>query len=460
MMKIPLRLGPLQAEGHYLNRSGVRWLVEPGQMCRANQIIAYFNVSLVPAGGRGGAPSVFGDEREELQVACATRVGGRLVFDVNAAPGGHFSVMVFNRWDADTVLGHLEVDEIPDGLDETAGQLRLMMLAGRRMTMLADVHGGILPGWHSRKRAWWCDDEPLVTLLSLGICDVTGVLLGERGGFEELFAAETASSHIVYVPDQICPAAPVLLDQLQQTPAQIRAIAADLHASLSKPGMTATANDWMFTGTLLTMLERNPIRETYGIFSGAGATRTGPAEAVLLSLNAEPPAILRHKTLGYHLHFLQHHHTTAGPAVRHWLANAFEPVVRGTPDLKADYERLIDAIDKATGARVIILNRMSTSGDEDISSYASFDPPLSRTLANIAAKEHNLMLHDVAAGRDVDILDIDAIVADIGGGEHLPDSIHQSNALQEILRQELLHFLRAIRPETGAPLKSPQTQPA
>jgi len=89
---------------------------------------------------------------------------------------------------------------------------------------------------------------------------------------------------------------------------------------------------------------------------------------------------------------------------------------------------------------------MSTSGDENISTYAPFDSPLSGTLANIASKELNLMLHDVAANRSISIVDVDAIAADIGGGEHLPDGVHQSREMQQILRSEILHILNDLRP--------------
>jgi hypothetical protein len=168
---------------------------------------------------------------------------------------------------------------------------------------------------------------------------------------------------------------------------------------------------------------------------------------VLLSLNAEPSAILRHKTLGYRVHVLRHHQVAAGPAVRNWFANSFEFVQRTTDDIKMDYQRLIDGIEKTTGARVIILNRMSTSGDEDISTYAPFDAPLGGVLANIASKELNLMLHDIASDRNVAIVDVDAIAADIGGGEHLPDGVHQSGVIQDLLREEILQIMRGLRPQ-------------
>ena len=148
---------------------------------------------------------------------------------------------------------------------------------------------------------------------------------------------------------------------------------------------------------------------------------------------------------------MRHHQAAAGPAIRAWLAEAFEPVRRSVDDIKRDYETLIDTIGQTTGGRIIILNRMSTSGYEDISSYMAFDAPMSNTLANVASKELNLMLQDVADEREIRIIDVDAIAADIGGGEHLPDGIHQSGPMQMLLRQEILAALSGLRqPDTRA----------
>jgi hypothetical protein len=192
-------------------------------------------------------------------------------------------------------------------------------------------------------------------------------------------------------------------------------------------------------------MQRNPIRENYSIFSANGLARLGPADAVLLSLAVEPNTILRHRKLGYHIHIMRHHQVAAGPAIRAWLAESFEPVRRTVDDIKQDYITLIDKIARTTGGRVIILNRMSTSGYEDVSSYLAFDAPLSDTLSLVAAKEWNLMLEDIADERELHILDVDAIAAEIGGAENLPDGIHQSGLMQKLLRQEVRGILSGLR---------------
>lgn len=445
MTSIELRLGPLEAPGFNICRSGVRWLCDTGQHLRPNQVFAYCNVNLEPATGRlSGAPP-FADELE-LQIAFAARVGGRISMNSSAARGGYLSVRGVDQWDPDSVIASIDPDnDVGDEAD--ASRLRLLALAGRRMTALADVHSGLLPGWHGRSRAWWCEmGEMPPTLLSLGICDATGVVVGEQCAFFEMFEASRIPAQMVFIPDHpLAPATPVLLEQLRRSPEQFESIAADLRAFLARSTPAPSPDDWVFGGTLLSVMQRNPIRDSYNVFSADGLGHLGPAEAILLSLNAEPQSILRHRKLGYHVHIMRHHQAAAGPAIRAWLAEAFEPVRRSIDDIKRDYETLIDEVRAATGGRIIVLNRMSSSGYEDISSYMGFDLPLSDTLANVASKELNLMLEDIADTREFHIVDVDTIAANIGGREHLPDGIHQSGAMQMVLRQEILEIFQEIR---------------
>lgn len=445
MIELPLRLGPLCADGYNISRSGIRWLIQPGQYCRVNQIFAYCNISLEPTGIRMSGPPPFAEEME-LQVAFAARAAGRILGGAGAERGGYLSIRSVDVWDAGAVIAYIEAEAEPDVDLE---RLRLLMLAGRRMTGLADVHTGLLPGWHGRTRGWWCDEgEMPVSLLSLGICDATGVVIGEQCAFVEMFEAATAPTQMVFVPDHpLAPAAPVLLDQLERKPAQFQAIAADMHRFLSDSTLAPTADDWMVSGALLSVLQRSPIQDSYSLLTPSGTVRTEPADAVLLSLSSEPQSILRHKSLGYHVQILRHHQAAAGPVFRAWLGSAFETVKRSIDDIHSDYLRLLDAMQAATGARALVINRMSTSGYEDISSYSLFDAPMSGTLSSIAAKELNLMLHDIAEHRDLVIIDVDAIAADLGGAEHLPDGIHQSGPIQAALRVEILHALEDLRPK-------------
>jgi hypothetical protein len=374
----------------------------------------------------------------DFQVAIAPRISGRLRVDGSSSPGGYLGVHGLHAWNPGDIVGYLEVasDEISN-VDEN--ELRLLMLAGRRMSGLADVDSGLLSGWHSRSRAWWGDHNgPAATLLCIGICDAAGVVRGNSIPFVETFEATPDAAQVVYVPDHpVVPCAPVLLDQLLRTPAQNRAIAANLGAALSEGRIAATSDDWLFAGALMSWLERSPMLDSYDVVTPAGLRRLGPPNAILLSLSSEVHSILRHKTLGYSLQMLRHRQASAGPAIRAWLASEFEPVKRSIEDIRRDYRKLVEAVAGKTGAKVLILNRMSTSGYEDIVSYSPFDAPMSDTLENIAAKEMNLMLHDLSEECDVFIIDVDALAAELGGAEHLPDGIHHSAAMQAILRSAI-----------------------
>lgn len=443
MTKLALKLGQLKAEGYTVVRSSIRWLRESGQMCLANQPIAYCNITLEPTGARVTGPSPFADE-QELQVVLAPRISGILSLDTQIARGGYLSILANDTWDADTVIANLETDEkIEDGSADT---LRHLMLAGRRMTGLADTRVGLLPGWHGRSRGWWSEPgENPMTLLSLGVCDVTGVIQGEQCAFLEMFEARHSASQFVVVPDHpIAPCLPILLDQLERTPAQFQAIADDVYAYFRGLSTAPSPDDWMFIGTMLSVLRHTPIKDDYSIFTSGGIQRTGAADAVLVSLAVEPQSILRHRKLGYYLHVMRHYQAAAGPAVRTWLSTAFESVKRPVVTIQRDYERLIDGLHRTTGGHLMVLNRMSTSGYEDISSYMGFDAPLSDTLSNIAAKEWNLMLTDIAETRDVSIIDVDAIAAQLGGAQHLPDGIHQSGIMQVALRENILQSLSEL----------------
>ncbi|GBQ28187.1 hypothetical protein HLH34_01190 [Gluconacetobacter azotocaptans] len=444
MSGIPLRFGPLASDGYTIVRSGLRWLRESGQFCRAGQPIAYCNVSLEPASVRVGRHHAVADELE-LQVVFAPRVSGRLTIHPEMTRGGYLSIRGVDAWKADTVLGHIEPDQPADESDQ--GRLRLLVVAGRRMTALADVHSGLLPGWNGRSRGWWCEEgETPVTLLSLGLCDTTGVILGEQCAFLEMFEAASDAMQFVFIPDHpVAPCAPVLLDQLTRTPAQFDALAEDLRRFLGTSTVLPTADDWMFAGALLSVLRNTPLKDNYNIISSTGTRRLGPADGVLLSLSAEPQSILRHRVLGYHLHIMRHHQAAAGPAIQAWLASAFEPIKRSIDTVRRDYEKLIDTLARTTGGRILVLNRMSTSGYEDISSYVAFDAPMSATLSNIAAKEQNLMLHDIAETRELTIIDVDALAAELGAGQHLPDGIHQSGQMQILLRRQILQAMADIR---------------
>ena len=169
----------------------------------------------------------------------------------------------------------------------------------------------------------------------------------------------------------------------------------------------------------------------------------GPADALFLSLNAESPYIFRHRKLGYALYVHEFRLKDLGPAVLQWLRQSFERVERSPADIQRDYRVLIDTVRARADTTILIQNVMSTVGNETIHHYASYDRPMGATLSCVHTKDLNLMLHDLARERDIDIVDFDAIAAEFGGMVHLPDGVHPSGAMQAEARSEVLRILHA-----------------
>ena len=438
-MSTPLALGPLAAAGVGVRRSGIRWLRPDGHVCRPGEAIGQVEIRIV---GRGGSePLPFAGERT-LQVILASPVAGRLRIEDQAAAGGWMDFLAMHDWTAGDVVASIETDEEP-GRAPSPLPLRRLMLAGQMMAWMADTATGMLPGWNLRTRAWWGEAEaPASTLLCLGICDITAVLRGQLGGFTELFEMASVPGHVVHATEHpIAHCAPTLLEQLLRTPEEMEEIAFNVRRTLWKGAVAPTPKDYMFAGALLTQMATSPMVEGYDVLGSDGVRRLGPADVILISAGSEPGRMLRHRELGYALQVYHYDVAGGGPAMRHWLKKAFEPVIRSVDDLRRDYERLIDEVHARTGARFIIMNRMSTSGRETIDNYAAFQAPLEQSLNIVRIKSINLMLHELAASRPVSILDLDALAAAVGGGRNLPDGIHSSGLLQDAMRRELLRLM-------------------
>ena len=431
--------------GYTLRRSGVRWLCEDGHLCRSGEVVAFCNISVSPSGRAANAADPFVEEGRDLQVAFAPRIGGRIRKATDSTRGGFIDQLpLYLSWAPDFVIGDIEpASETGDRSREE--ELRLLFLAGRRATELAEVRSGLLTGWHDRSRAWWGDqDGGFGTVLSLGNCEQIGVIRGERQAFLELLEAASGAAHVAFASDDaMLPSSAVVLEQLQRTPAQFEAIKEDFARSISSGPATPAPSDWIFAGLLLSALGRSPLSERYEILTRTRLERIGAVDAVILSLGSEVRTFLRHRRLGYSVYLHGFRLAEAGPAMQAWLRRDFE-VAKRTPDqILQDYRNLIDAVRARHGTRFLILNVLSTLIDENIHSYAPFDAPMRDTLASVRAKELNLLLHDLARERDISIVDVDAIAAELGSRAHVPDGVHQSGTLQAEVRGEILRILRA-----------------
>jgi len=268
---------------------------------------------------------------------------------------------------------------------------------------------------------------------------------GERMAYLELFEQTAGPVHVIqYADEPVIPAAPILAESIARTDAEREAIDDDLAGFLSEAN--ARPAEWIFAGAALNALHRTPLSDGYDILARGGLRRMGPADAVVLSASAEM-GLMRHRKLGYTMGVHGFRVLRAGPNVGAWVNTAFELEPRSVDDVARDYRALLAAMRAEQGRlpkHVIIVDAMSSTGEDDIQNYQAFDEPMGDLLAGVRARDMNLMLHDLARENDeVAIVDLDAIAADIGGQSNLPDGIHSSGALQAELRGEVLRILGA-----------------
>jgi hypothetical protein len=442
---IPLRLGPLAPPGFLLLRSAIRWLREDGAAVRPGEAVAFCNLGLTAMSPTGAAPARFDEEWLDVQAVMAPRIGGTLRHGQTSSGGGFLEQLEhFQRqWTPEFEIGAIEPG-IGPALPGVVDEVQLFLTAARRQADLSEGRQGILTGWLDRARAWRAEgDGPLGAVVSLGTCEVAGVLRGEQLAFLELFELVSGPAHVIQIADEpLVHNAPIIAELCARTDAQRDAISADLieHFARAKAGPA----EWVFAGALMKALHRAPLAESYDLLGRRGVRRMGTPDAVLLSAGAEG-GVLRHRRLGYAINVHGFRALRAGPTVTAWLQEAFEPVPRSIDEIGQDYRRLSDAIRTTLGGRpkhILIVNLMSTSGDEDIQNYQAFDTPMAETLRGVRARDMNLMLDDLAReDRGVAVVDLDAIAAEMGARHNLPDGVHSSGALQAELRAEMVHIL-------------------
>ena len=436
MSAVRLAAGEIAVPGHRLVRSGLRWLRADGQPIRAGEPLAYCSIAL-----GGGEDPVRPFAAEYLQLVFASPIGGRFRHP-GGAHGGFLDRLNGFAWDPEVEIGTIEAPVGETAGD--AGSTRLLMLAGRNLADIADDRSGLLTGWHDQCRAWW-GDGAAATLVGLGTCEQAALLRGDGGYFREMFEQACGPAHLIAFQDEpLVPCARTLAEQLGFTAADRAAIAADIAATFPVGPHVPRPDEWLFMGALLNALIRSPITDTHDLLGRGGLARSAPPAALSLSLTAELPQAGRHRRLGYTLNCHGYRLARTGPAVRHWLRTHFEPIPRAPDDIARDYRTLLRRLRGGMRPALFVFNSVSTQSYEQIQNYAALDEATLNALGTVRAKTLNLILHDLAREDPAfHIVDVDAIVAEMGMRAHLPDGVHPSGALQAEIRAELLRLLAA-----------------
>ncbi|HEY1725736.1 MAG TPA: hypothetical protein VGF89_09950 [Steroidobacteraceae bacterium] len=443
MKKLELPLGPLAGDDFVVHRSGLRWLVSDGHACQAGEPVAFCNIGLRSADGRVRSTAPFKREQADLQLILAAPMPGVLRHFPGASRGGWLDQLDrYQHWDENFIPASLEVAQN----QQTQPAWRLSLMAGERMTELAEDRSGRLTGWRRLRRSWHGERAGHGTLLSFGTCEQNGVFLGEQHDFSELLASSPGPLHAIHIGDEsLVPAAAVLADRMRRDAAANTLLAADMTQSILGGPSAPGPADWFHAGSTLSALTRCPLSERYDLLTREGLSGPATVEAVVLSINAEPKVVLRHRKLGYRAFWHRFRVDATGHAIRNWLNVSFEPLARTVEDIKNDLLDLRKLLADRGVKQVLIMNALSSSGGESIFSYAAFTRALGDELSSVRAKELNLMLHDLAEETDIAIVDVDLIAAGLGAGAHIPDGVHQSGQLQDELRREIFHILERRR---------------
>jgi hypothetical protein len=281
------------------------------------------------------------------------------------------------------------------------------------------------------------------SILTLGICELSTSVLGEKDAFVELMQGLPQPAHVIDATDQpLVHSAAVLFEQMTRSERDMAAIAADFSELPDRLARFAP-DDWVTVAACVPALGRSPITDRYDLVTRAGFETTEPARTVVLSLNSESAMQLRHRRLGYtfacHGYVMQR----LGPAALRWLRANFERMPYAIDKIRDDYLRLAAALREARpGIQILVLNAMSTLGSDGIPSYEAYDRPLGATIRSARCRELNAMLDDIARQAGIAIVDADAIGAELGGASAIPDGIHQNREMQAALRAEIVSLVR------------------
>ncbi|MBV1917747.1 MAG: hypothetical protein KUG65_06760 [Sphingomonadaceae bacterium] len=384
-------------------------------------------------------------EQTNFQVALIARVSGCLR-DIASLRGGGFSdIQEWFLWEENSIIVNVEVDD-QDAHRAADDLYDFHFLVGRRVSDLAENRTGLGTGWHNRSRGWRQGKGSATgTVLGLGTCELPLIIRGDKGGFIQLLEGATGSVQAVDIPDvPLVHSARIIIEQLRRTREEREAIEEEFKRGIAESPPGSGSADWLFAAACLQALERTPTSDSYDILTQDGVEVTGPADAIVLSINSEASNRLRHRRLGFFLDCHNYRINALGPAMLNWLKANFEWVAYSVDDVRRDYIEMTDLLRKDHPERqILVLNAVLTLGKEDVLSYSDFDAPLDRSLASVRVRELNCMLHDIAAETGIAIVDADAIAAKLGVSVCIPDGIHQNGEMQTELRREILSILAA-----------------
>ena len=428
-MSLPVTLSLACPKNWQQFRSSFTWLVADGARCISGQALArcIFNFIATPVN------SAWPDLQNSLQIVVVATCDGIVRHAAGSSQGGWRDLFESRAYEAGEVIGEI----IPDAAGTVSANICLM-INSQRMTSLVDDRESLWSGWHYRQRIWRLGAAPPQrTLLALGICELTHALRGADHAFSEMLSRFTEPVQLVTRDDvPLVTSARIALEQLTRTEEEGALIWNDLQKGLIESGGALTPDDWMVAGSLGRMLTDRAIVEGFPVLSAQGITQSAPADCVVMSMLAESPIQLRHKRLGYHMHMHRWLYFRLPQSMQLWIQQNFEQVRISLEELERDYVALCERL-RSNGRRLCLLNNIASHRSERIERYFHFEGRLEDQLASFRNLSLNLMADRLVAREGLQVVDVDALAAELGIWEQSPDRMHHGVLLEHRICSEL-----------------------
>ena len=151
-------------------------------------------------------------------------------------------------------------------------------------------------------------------------------------------------------------------------------------------------------------------------------------------------SLWKHRQEGYLFCPPPHWEEERPPLRKQWLQEQFHPT--GLLDVKqfqANFVRLIREIKERLGAHVIVYNCSSFDPEDRTSNYHNIEDTKS-----LRVQKFNLALMEISALEGISIIDVDRLIAELGGDKHVQKAFDYSSEACRAICREFLRVLEDI----------------
>ena len=166
-----------------------------------------------------------------------------------------------------------------------------------------------------------------------------------------------------------------------------------------------------------------------------------PRDVVVLSLQPDLVRTLwRHRESGYLVDPPPGLPEAWGDAQKQWFSGQFAPTgLLPVAEFKENFSRLIRVVKERLGAHVLVFNCSTLDPDDDTCNYHGREDTLA-----LRTHRFNLALMEISMEEGISIIDVERLISEMGGGQHVIGILRYSGAACEEIYQECLRVLADI----------------